>query len=72
MTFRDSSFKDLVGDVQSRTSVNRFLQNQVVVFLFGDFLDDLVRALQDRGEFFIFAKIQLFAKLALQSLALAR
>ncbi|CAM2159505.1 hypothetical protein PT2222_50344 [Paraburkholderia tropica] len=61
----------LVGDVDARTDVHRFLHDQVVMLLFGDLLDDLVRAVEHRGEFFVATLIQVFAELALLALEVA-
>ena len=51
--------------------VDRFLQDQVVLLLLGDLLDDAVGALEDRGQLFVAALVQVFAELAALALEVA-
>src|SRR6266702_880343 len=58
----------LIGDVDTRAHVHRFLNDQVVMLLFGDLLDHLVRPVEHRGQLFVAALVQVLAKLALLAL----
>ena len=61
----------LVGDVDARAGEHRFLQDQVVLLGLEDLLDDLVGALDDRGELLVLALVQVFLELAALALEVA-
>src|ERR1700728_2154464 len=65
---RRQGLKDLVGDVDARAHIHRFLNDQVVVLLLGDLLDYLVGAVENGCQFLIAALVQVFAELALLAL----
>src|SRR5574343_5121 len=59
----------LLGDVDTRTGEDDFLDDQVVLLGLEDLLDDLAGALADRGQLFVLALVQVleqFAALALE------
>ena len=51
--------------------MDHILQNQVVLFLFGNFHDHFARTFLHRSEFFIFALVQIFPEGALVMLQIA-
>ena len=56
---------DLIGDVEFRADPDDVLQDQIVLFGFGDLLDRLVGLFDDRSVLFVLAQIQIFAEFAL-------
>src|SRR4051812_48572054 len=61
----------LVGDIDLGAGEDGLLQDQVVLLGLEDLLDDLVGALDDRGELFVLALVQVFLELAPPALELA-
>jgi hypothetical protein len=61
----------LVGDVGARAGEDGLLEDQVVLLGFEDLLDDLVGALDDRGQLFVLALVQVFLEFAALALDLA-
>ena len=68
---RIQRFKHFVSDVVLRVDVDRFLNNQVVFFSFGNRLDNPVGTLYDLLQFFVFAGVQVFLEFPALALEIA-
>src|SRR5688572_4089547 len=66
--FGREDLQDALGDVESRASIHRFLQDEVEFLRLRDLLDHAVRALEKGLQLLVAAQVQVFAVLALQPL----
>src|SRR4029079_169823 len=65
-------FEHPLRNVDALTAIDRFLNDQIELFRFGDLLDDPVRALEQRLQLLVPSEVQIFAIRALQPLKIER